>query len=194
MNLQPKTKFFISNFIKGLLWLCAFVAIFIIFKRYIKPDFLAWLKPLYDNTLLIFTIYTLSEIIIGLIPPEIFFIWATRTENVTLYIQYAVILAVISYGAGLLAFWFGKKLNETLIFRFLKRKYLRKHSQYLNNYGFFLIIVASMTPIPYSGTAMLMGSVNYPFKRYFIYALARFIRFTIYALVFWEVMSYEMTA
>ena len=194
MNIQPKSRFFISNFIKGMLWLAFFVIAFIIFKRYVKLDFLTWLKPIYDNTLLVFLIYTVSELIVGIVPPEIFFIWATQTENLSIYIQYATILSVISYLAGLGAFWFGKKLNETVLFRYLKRRYLKKYSSYLNSYGFFLIIVASMTPLPYSGTAMLMGSVNYPFKRYFIYALARFIRFAIYALVFWEVMKIEIAS
>lgn len=194
MNISPKARFFLSNFLKGLFWLALFVVAFILFRKFVTVDYLGWLKPLYENPLLIFLIFSISEVLVGLIPPEIFFIWATNTENVTIYIQYSIILAVISYLSGLLGFWFGKKLNRTILFRYLKRRYLSKYSYYLNTYGVFLILVASLTPIPYSGTAMLMGSVNYPFKRYWIYALARFVRFAIYAAVFWEVMSYEMAA
>ena len=194
MNISPKARFFISNFMKGLFWLALFVIAFVIFRKYIKVDFLDWLKPIYENPLLIFLIFTASEVLVGIIPPEIFFIWATNTDHVATYVHYSIILAIISYLAGLLGFWFGKKLNRTILFRYLKRRYLSKYTHYLNSYGVFLILVASLTPIPYSGTAMLMGSLNFPFKRYWIYALARFIRFAIYAVVFWEVMSYEMAA
>ena len=35
--------------------------------------------------------------------------WNMNPGNVTTYIHYSIILAVISYLAGLLGFWFGKK-------------------------------------------------------------------------------------
>ncbi len=187
---QSKNKFLINQLLRGVVLLILFVSLFILFKKIIKPDFLAWLEPVYDNNLLVIFIFSASEIIVGIIPPEIFFIWATHFEKLDIYLHYAILLSIISYCAGLLAFWFGKKLNKTLLFRYFKRKYLEKYNYYLNNYGFFLIIVASMTPVPYSGTAMLMGSVNYPFRRYALYALARFIRFLIYTWVFWEANLY----
>jgi membrane protein DedA with SNARE-associated domain len=194
MAITPKTRFFISNFLKGLLWLALFVIAFILFKKFGKVDYLGWLKPIYENILLVFTIFTISEIVIGIIPPEIFFIWATGSGNQITYIQFAILLSVISYLAGMLGFWFGKKLNQTILFRYLKRRYLAKYVHYVNEYGLYLIIVAAMTPIPFSGTAMLMGSVNYPFNRYLIYALSRFVRFAIYTVVFWEVLSYQIPA
>ncbi|HLF35336.1 MAG TPA: VTT domain-containing protein [Cyclobacteriaceae bacterium] len=182
-----KSRFFISNFLKGLAWLALFVIGYIIFKRYVHVDFLDWLEPVFNNTLLMFSIYTMSEIIVGIIPPEIFFIWATRSEEFDVYLQYAMLLAIISYLAALLAYWFGRKLSNTLLFRFLKRKYLSKYLRHLETYGFFLIVVAALTPLPYSGTSMLMGSLNYPFRKFWIYAATRFIRYAIYTFAFWEV-------
>ncbi len=192
MALSQGTRFFISNFLKGLLWLALFVAGYILFKKYVRLDFLVWLKPIFDHPLIIFSIYSVSELIVGIIPPEIFFIWATQAGSVEVYIHFCILLSVISYLAGLAAFWFGHKLNGTVIFRFLKRKYLAKYIYHLNTYGSFLIIVSAMTPVPFSGSAMLMGSVGYPFRKFWIYALSRFLRFLIYSIVFWEVMEYEM--
>jgi membrane protein YqaA with SNARE-associated domain len=153
----------------------------------VKIDYFVWLQPIYDNPLLVFTIYTISEVFLGIIPPEIFFIWSTHSGDIDIYVFYIILLAIISYGAGLLGFWIGIKLNETIIYRWIKRRYLIKYLKYLNNYGFFVIVVAALTPIPFSGISMLMGSVRYPFRKFWVYALSRFIRYGIYSIIFWEI-------
>ena len=187
MGLNDKTRFFIVNFLRGLLIITVFVVGFIIFKKYVKIDYLSWLQPIYDNPVLVFTIYTISEVFLGIIPPELFFIWSTHSGDLNVYIVYIIILALISYGAGLFGFWIGIKLNETIIYRWIKRRYLIRYLKYLNNYGFFVIIVAALTPIPFSGISMLMGSVNYPFRKFWVYALSRFIRYAVYSIIFWEI-------
>lgn len=187
MGLTDKSKFFIRNFLRGLLILAVFVALFIIFKKYVKVNYLQIFEPIYDNVLLVFIIYTLSEILFGIIPPEVFFIWSTSANSLDVYIHDITLLALISYGAGLLGFWIGKKLNETVFYRWAKRRYLIKYQKHLNNYGFFVIVVAALTPLPFSGISMLMGSVEYPFKKFWIFALSRFIRYGVYSIIFWEI-------
>lgn len=167
--------------------LAVFIALFILFKKFAKPENFEFLKPIYDNPFLVFTIYTLSEIFFGIIPPEVFFIWSTSANDLNTYIFDISVLAIISYMAGLLGFWIGVKLNSTIIYRFIKRRYLIKYQKYLNEYGFFVIVVAALTPLPFSGISMLMGSVNYPFRKFWIYALSRFIRYGVYSIIFWEV-------
>ncbi len=187
MGISDKGAFFIRNFLRGVLILAVFIALFILFKKFAKPENFEFLKPIYDNSLLVFTIYTLSEIFFGIIPPEVFFIWSTSANDLNTYIFDISVLAIISYMAGLLGFWIGVKLNSTIIYRFIKRRYLIKYQKYLNEYGFFVIVVAALTPLPFSGISMLMGSVNYPFRKFWIYALSRFIRYGVYSIIFWEV-------
>ncbi len=187
MNKDSRGRFFFTNFIRGLLILILFVFVFILFKRYVSIDFLLWLKPVYDNPVLVFTIYTISEIVFGIIPPEVFFIWSTRVEDLSQYIFNISLLAIISYLAGMFGFWVGVKLNQTIFYRWIKRRYLIKYQKYLNQYGFFVIIVAALTPLPFSGISMLMGSVDYPFRKFWIFALTRFIRYGAYSIIFWEI-------
>ena len=186
MTEDSRGRFFLTNFVRGLLVLSIFAIAFILFKYYVNVNF-EWLKPVYDNTFLVLLIYTVSEIVFGIIPPEIFFIWATRTANVSQYTYYITLLAIISYMAGMFGFWIGVKLNQTIIYRWIKRRYLLKYQKYLNKYGFFLIIVAATTPLPFSAISMLMGSVNYPFKKFSLYALTRFLRYAAYSIIFWEI-------
>ncbi len=187
MTEDSRGRFFFTNLLRGFLVLSVFAIGFILFKKYASIDFLEWLKPVYDNTFLVFLIYTVSEIVFGIIPPEVFFIWSTKTADVTQYTYYITLLAIISYLAGLLGFWIGVKLNQTLIYRWIKRRYLLKYQKYLNKYGFFLIIVAALTPLPFSAISMLMGSVSYPFKKFSLYALTRFLRYAVYSIIFWEI-------
>jgi len=191
--LTDKGKFFIRNFLRGMVILAVFIALFILSNKYVKvEDYLQFLKPIVDNPPLVFTIYTLSEILFGIIPPEVFFIWATGVNNIGVYIFDITLLAIISYAAGLLGFWIGVKLNETVIYRWIKRRYLIIYQKHLNNYGFFVIVVAALTPLPFSGISMLMGSVNYPFRKFWIFALARFVRYAVYSIIFWEIKEIIM--
>ncbi len=187
MDRQSKTRFFIYNLARGLLFLIVLIILFLYTKKNLQEGYFHWLAPVYENPPIVFVIYTISEVVLGIIPPELFFIWALRTGDLPLYIQYVILLAIISYFAGIFGYWIGKKIGETVLFRWIKRKYLRKSQVYLQQFGGFLIIVAALTPLPFSGISMLMGSVGYPFRRFWIFALARFIRYIAYAFIFWEV-------
>jgi membrane protein YqaA with SNARE-associated domain len=56
----------------------------------------------------------------------------------------------------------------------------------LQTYGQYLVLVAGLTPFPFSGTAMLVGAVDYPFRHYLLISLARFLKFAVSAWVIWE--------
>ncbi len=185
-NPGKKSTFLLKNIIRGLIWLLIIVAAFLIVKNKVDINYLKWLKPLSDNPPLMFLIFFTSEVIIGIIPPEIFMIWALRNESVTEYATLIFLLSFISYLAGLIGYFFGRYLNTTLLYRFLRRKFLKKMENQLNIYGPYIIIVAALTPLPFSGVSMLVGSVKYPLKKYILYSLLRFTRFVVYSWFIWE--------
>lgn len=187
MRIPERYQFFLSNLFKGLLWLGAIVGAFILFQRF-TPDghFDEYLQPLYDKPMLMYLIYTLSEIFFGIIPPELFMIWALKMGSLMVYIEIVLFLALISYGAGLVGYFFGRFLNTTILFRYARRRYFDKYQNYLHKYGFFLLIVAALTPLPFSAICMLVGSAKYPFKNFLFYTLFRFVRFGAYSFVIWQ--------
>jgi membrane protein YqaA with SNARE-associated domain len=186
MTIGEKSRFFIVNLFKGLIWFALLIVIFILVKKYSNIDHDAWLEPVFRQTWLIITIYFLSELIIGIIPPELFMIWALRTGNLTDYALLVSLFAILSYIAGFLGFLFGKYLDSTKIFRYLRRRYLGKYHTLLRKFGVFMILVAALTPVPYSGISILIGSLNYPVKKYLLWALSRFVKFSFYAALIWE--------
>jgi len=186
-RIPERYRFFLKNLTRGLLWLAAIVFLFIMFQEHGSSEqFKDYLRPLYDKPVLMYLIYTLSEIFFGIIPPELFMIWGTNLGSVWIYVEVIVLLALISYGAGVIGFYFGKFLSNTVSFRFVRRKYFEKYQKLLRKYGFFLLIVASLTPIPFSAICMLVGSSSYPARKFFMYTLFRFLRFGVYSVVIWQ--------
>ncbi|MCF8378162.1 MAG: VTT domain-containing protein [Bacteroidales bacterium] len=132
------------------------------------------------------SIYSVSELFMGIIPPELFIIWALKFGSLYDYIFYVFIFTLISYIAGLIGFLFGRYLNTTILFRYIRRRFLGKYHSLLQKYGYFLILVAALTPLPYSAISMLVGSFRYPMKNYLLWALSRFIRFAVYAVIIYK--------
>lgn len=181
-----KSRFLISNLIKGLVWLVVLVTAYFLAKKYLNFDLEVLLGSLYENTLVIYSIFLGSEVVFGIIPPEFFMFWALRDEVITLYIQHVAGLAAISYVAGIIGYFLGSAFNTTVIYRFIRRRFLKKYEKLFNEYGGFLILVAALTPLPFSGICMLVGAVKYPVRKFFWISLSRFGRFIVYSIIIWE--------
>jgi membrane protein YqaA with SNARE-associated domain len=181
-----KTAFFLKNLLRGLAYLAILLVAYYVIKRNVSVDLIDLLEPFFENVALILSIYTLSELLFGIIPPELFMIWALRTGSIPGYIFYILLFAVISYVAGFAGYLFGAYLDSTLYYRYVRKRLLGKYHSQLNKYGVFMILVAALTPLPYAGISMLMGSFRYPMNRYMIWALSRFIRFAVYAIIIWK--------
>ncbi len=186
MEQPTKTSFFFKNLAKGLIWLGVIVALFVFSKHHADKELIIRFEPLFSRTFLILTIFSFSELLIGIIPPEVFMIWSLRSGEIHTYIFWIVILTVISYLAGLTAYMFGRYLHNTRLYNYLHNRYLMKSEKLLHEYGLYLILVAALTPFPFSGVAMLVGAVHYPVKRYIYWSLSRFAKFALSAWIIWE--------
>ena len=184
-----KTTFLLKNLIKGLFWLGVLVISYVIIEKYFGFDLKVFLGPLYDNNLVIYFIFLASELIFGIIPPEFFMLWAANKNLWPLYLQHVTALMFISYLAGIIGYLIGAKFGETKFYRLLKRNRLRQFEKHFRQFGGFLVVVAALTPIPFSGICMLMGSVKYNFKKFIWISMSRFIRFFLYAAIVWEANS-----
>jgi membrane protein DedA with SNARE-associated domain len=177
--------FLLQNLLKGLAWFALLVVVYLVVKRYVDVDYLDWLSPIYEKPLYVFSIFTVSEVVVGIIPPEVFMIWSLREGVAAIYISNVLILAALSYAAGVIGYFIGSYLNQTQFYKTLEKNFFGKYTTYLDEYGGFLIIVAALTPLPFSGICMLVGAVKYSFKKMLLFSLSRFIRFSVYAYIIW---------
>lgn len=168
------------------MWLGIIITGFVLFKKYVDVNYLKWLEPVYENPPIVISIFLISEVVFGIIPPEIFMIWALRHGDIAEYEHFIGLFAIISYASGMIGYFFGRYLDTTLFYRYIRRRFLRRSERRLNQYGPYIIIVSALTPLPFSGVSMLIGSVKYPFKNYIFYSLFRFLRFAVYAWIVWK--------
>jgi len=183
---DSKASFLLKNLLKGLLWFGALLLIYILLKDRVEISPESWVGKVSDNSVLVLSIFLASEIIIGIIPPEIFMGWAASQGGLSTYISYVILLAVISYAAGVIGYFVGRYLRKTILFRFTRRKFFGQVENFFKSYGGFLIFVAAVTPVPYSAVCMLVGSVKFPFPMFLLITLSRFLRFGVYAYIMWE--------
>jgi hypothetical protein len=125
---RRKTQFLLKNISRGMLYLGIIVVLFILAKRYVSADYITWMAPIYEKPSLMYTIFLISEIIIGIIPPEFFMVWALRNELLMEYINAVILLTIISYFAGLIGYGIGRFFNQSAFYRIFKRRYFGKYS------------------------------------------------------------------
>ncbi len=183
---SERTRFLARNLLRGLLWLTVIVGGYIVARKYFDFDIAELMGPVYDMPILVFGIFLVSEVVFGIIPPEFFMFWSARHGDLDIYIQNVVLLSAISYAAGVIGFFIGSYFNTTSLYAYIKKNFLGKMEKQFNRFGGFLVIVAALTPLPFSGICMLTGAVKYPLRKFLLMSLTRLVRFSLYAYVIWE--------
>ncbi len=184
---ETKSRFLFRNLAKGLLWFAVIITAFILLEDYIQNNFRSQIEQMYDSVLLFYGIFTLSEIIFGLIPPE-FFMYVYILNHIPLqnYIIDLSALTIISYGAGVVGYYIGRNFSKTEFFSKVSERYLGQYQNNLRKYGGYLVLVGAITPVPYSAMCMLAGSINFPLKSFLLISISRIIRFAAYGWMVWS--------
>lgn len=132
-----------------------------------------------------FSVFFLSETLLGLIPPDLFIIWAKQFTS-----PYAVValLSGLSYGGGLLAYFLGVKLLKINRLSHVVNVKFAKQFTMLRSWGGLIIVVAALLPLPYSTMCLGAGMMKYSFKSLMLLGVFRIVRFFIYALVLFQVV------
>ncbi len=183
---NEKRNFLLKNLFKGIFWLALILVVFVLIKNEIDLESSTSIDSIRDKPILVLLVYIFSEVAFGIIPPEFFMIWSLQYTEPLQYGFIVLLLAVISYMAGVLGYWIGVFFNKTKWYKYLHEKLLYKYQGVVNRFGIYLIAVASMTPIPFSAICMIVGSARYPFRKLLLFACFRFLRFGIYSFLIWQ--------
>jgi membrane protein YqaA with SNARE-associated domain len=184
---EEKRAFLIRNLIKGFALLAVLIGLFIIGGKTLDPARFAWIQPIFSRVTLVISIFILSESLSGLLPPEIFIIWAMQDGTFLHFMFKVLFLGLISYSAGFLLYTFGRSLRNNQKFRAIKLKFFSKYDKLFREYGGFLIIVAAISPLPFGIIALMGGASTFHRERYLRYSLWRIARFLIYAVILWQI-------
>jgi membrane protein YqaA with SNARE-associated domain len=186
---ESKSSFLWRNLIRGLLWFAVILTAYILAAEEIKV-YEKEINSVGDRLMLLLSIFTVSEVVFGIIPPEIFMlIWQSKGD-LSIYIINLTYLTLISYGAGVLGYYIGRFFSKTPIYGRIHDRYLKQYEQKLRTYGLYLVLVGAITPVPFSATCMLAGSVNTPLNKFLLVCISRIIRFAGYGWAVWAAPNY----
>ena len=180
-----KYHFLLRNLLKGLLFFAVFILAFMFLKKGVGAENLQLPDWVMSNPIFVFGVFTLSELLFGIITPEFFMLWGLQYNSNIAYVAIISTLLLISYGAGWLNYWLGRRFRNIAQVRWFISRRMKKSSRYLRQYGDFLVLVAAVTPLPYAATCFLVGSANYRQRNFLIYSLYRIARFALYGAFVW---------
>jgi len=135
----------------------------------------------------VFSLFYVSESILGILPPDLFMLWAKSRFPEIPYLMVTA-LAFVSYLGGITAYGIGSRIDHIpSVHRYLFERQAQ-HVQFMRQWGGAFIVIAALLPIPYAIASTIAGMVEYPFKRYLLFGLTRFLRFYAYALLLFNVI------
>lgn len=154
------------------------LALFLV-NRYVF-DIDAWMKSNLDHLseLQVYTVFWLSESLLGLVPPDLFILWAKSLPEPWFGIT---ILSILSYLGGQASFQIGLWINHIPRFHaWIHTKYEESIKQF-KKFGALVIVLGALTPLPFAPISIISGSLEYPRSTYSLLALSRILRFFLYA-------------
>lgn len=134
---------------------------------------------------IVISVFFVSETILGLLPPDLFIVWAKQFAHPYVVVTF---LALLSYLGGLLAYYIGyrigawKRISDLINIKFAEQ------FKMLRSWGGLIIVIAALLPLPFSTMCMGAGMLKYSVKALLILGLFRFVRFYVYAAVLYAVV------
>ena len=132
----------------------------------------------------IFSFFLISETVLGLIPPEVFIAWASKSVTPWLFL---LLLATMSYIGGIISYFIGNRMFLIPSVKNHLENKIARHISNLRKWGGFFVFVGAMLPIPHSVVSLASGLIRYNFRHYLLWALFRYVRFAIYAAVIFQI-------
>lgn len=133
----------------------------------------------------IFGSFLITESLLGLVPPELYIIWAGKSEMPWVYLT---ILAILSYFGGIVSYFIGRGISMFKKIQEYTENKIGKHISDLRKWGGTLIVVSALFPIPFSAVCMAAGIIKYNFRMLLLLGLFRLARFYIYGVAVFNVL------
>ena len=180
-------SFLRSTLYRGAIVIALVVLLFLLVDYFVF-DIKGFLSSLLDTypPEIILSSFLVSETILGLVPPELYIIWASKTSSPWLLV---FVLASLSYLGGILAYFLGVRIFYISSVKNYIESKIEKHIVMLRKWGGIFVLIGALLPLPYAVVSFACGLIKYSFKSYLLWGLFRYVRFMIYALVIFQVFD-----
>lgn len=125
-------------------------------------------------------VFFLSETLVSPLPPDaILWIVAGSELSASWYLPVTV-LGLLSTLGGHVGWWCGGHLATTGLVRRVLGRHHGRSIEVTRRYGVWAVVLAAVTPLPWSVTSWTAGALHMPWKRYLLGSLTRFPRIVLY--------------
>ena len=183
------TRFY--SFLKNTAYQAFFMIVIFVLLLMAVNFFIIDINLLINNILetyspkIVILFFLISESILGLIPPEIFILWSSKSGSPFLFL---FALATVSYIGGAVSYFIGMRISlMPAVSKHVERK-IKQHIINLRKWGGLFIVLGAISPIPHSIVSIGAGLIDYKFKYYLLWSLFRYLRFVIYYFVILQIV------
>jgi len=183
------TRFY--SFLKNTAYQAFFMIVIFVLLLMVVNFFIIDINLLINNILetyspkIVILCFLISESILGLIPPELFILWSSKSGSPFLFL---FALATVSYIGGVVSYFIGMRISlMPAVSKHVERK-IKQHIINLRKWGGLFIVLGAISPIPHSIVSIGAGLIDYKFKYYLLWSLFRYLRFVIYYLLILQVL------
>jgi membrane protein YqaA with SNARE-associated domain len=165
------------TFVLLLIAIIVYVIIFFLFGEYLQASG-EWFGKRFGLWGVFVYVFIVDAIIVPTTPDVVFAI-ALEWEPISLLI----VMSIASILGGFVGYLIGNKLNKLKFVKDLTASYREKGELLIKKYGIWAIVIAALTPVPYTTVSWIGGMVNLKKSHYILGSLARIPRFIIYYLL-----------
>lgn len=183
-QIKPKNRYVLENVLRSLVYIGVLVFLYILAKYYFVDSLHDWIEFAKERKVLVFLMFFASELAFGLVPPEVFFVVFPKEDHgYASFIALMLLMSFMSYFAGTSIYLLGRFLGKKGNFRLFNQTWYLQYKERMEVYGSVLLVLACVTPVPYSTVCLVAGSQEYPIKKFLLISLTRIIRFAGYGSI-----------
>ncbi len=163
---------------KSIIFISIFVLIFLVVFAFLRPQVEGIAKFVTQSMgypgLFLFTLWV--DMFIVPLSVDIIFPFSMHYNPVT----FLTIISLASALGGLGGYWIGRLLGHLKIIKRITSNFSQDGAQLIRTYGVWAIVIAGLTPIPFSTVCWLSGMVEVKFFKVVLASLSRIPRMIIY--------------
>jgi membrane protein YqaA with SNARE-associated domain len=130
------------------------------------------------------TLFLVSETIVSPLPPDAVLFVVAASEHAASWLRPVLALALLSLLGGHLAWLLGSRFAGTAIVRLVLGQHHGRIVEVTRRYGIWAIVLAALTPLPWSVTSIVAGALHLPWRRYLAGSVVRLPRIVLgYVLI-----------
>ena len=175
-------KLFRKHIIRGLAFLIVLAILIFILALSLEPQirtFSEWLN-IHFGIWGLGAVVFIADLIISPVPPDAILFFISKSSMHEQWFILVPILGIVSTGAGICGWFIGRRLQHISYVKRFINYFGDEHRASIKRFGFWMVILGALTPLPFSLTCWLAGIFKLPFKTFIVACLFRIPRFVVY--------------